>query len=106
MTIFPDAPPIWSELLVISACCPIAPEILSGKSSADFPLSASLLKSLTESDTCRFYFLSSIARNVRNLWSLDDIVRVFLAMNFNSGGRLLAIVSIRTRSSARPHGGG
>ncbi|MCW2318835.1 hypothetical protein M2322_004404 [Rhodoblastus acidophilus] len=50
MTVFPNAPLIWSEFLLISARCSIAPEIRSKKSGADFPLSASLLKSATKTD--------------------------------------------------------
>jgi hypothetical protein len=50
MTVFPKVPPPGIEKRVISACCSVAPEIRNGKSGADFPLRAALLKSVAESD--------------------------------------------------------
>ena len=51
MTVFPKVLPAGIEKRVISACCSIALEIRNGKSGADFPLRAALLKSVAENDT-------------------------------------------------------
>jgi hypothetical protein len=44
---------------------------------------------------CRFHFHISVARDVINPWVSADIVRLFLASDFNSGGWLWAIGSKR-----------